>query len=185
MATPDTAKVTLLAADKAGDEILVDELVRLVNGAYAIGEAGLWRDGTTRTAPGEIAEAIRGGGMLAAELEGRLAGCACLRPLDTQTADLGLISAAPARWGRGVGRDLVRTAEDLMRRRGIKTMQLELLVPQGWIHPQKQRLRDWYTRLGYRVISTARFEEVAAHLEPQLATPCEFLIFHKPLTADR
>ena len=156
-------------------------MFRSVNDAYAIGEAGLWRDGATRTTPTEIAAAIRSGGMLAATFEGRLAGCAYLRPLDVETADLGLISAAPERWGDGVGRELVGVAEVLTRQRGVTTMQLELLVATGWEHPNKRRLRDWYTRLGYRVIGTARFDQVAAHLEAQLATPCEFLIFRKAL----
>jgi GNAT superfamily N-acetyltransferase len=119
--------------------------------------------------------------MLAATLEGRLAGCAYVRPLDEGTADLGLVAAAPERWGSGLGRQLVRCAEELMRLRGVTTMQLELLVPKRWVHPEKDRLRAWYTRLGYRVIRSAPFEQVAAHLASQLATPCEFLIFRKPL----
>lgn len=178
-----TPEVRLLAADKARDASLVAELVRIVNGAYALGEAGLWQNGATRTGPGEIAEAIRSGGMLAATLEGRPVGCACLRPLDPHTADLALLSTTPDRWHMGIGGALVGAAEDLMRRRGVITMQLEVLVPTDWEHPTKQRLRDWYTHLGYRVIRTARFEQVAAHLEPWLATPCEFLIFHKPLAS--
>ena len=104
--------------------------------------------------------------MLAATLEGRLVGCAYVRPLDAGTADLGLMSAAPERWGSGVGRELVRSAEELMRSRGVTTMQLELLVPKEWVHPEKDRLRAWYTRLGYRVVRSAPFEEVAAHLAP-------------------
>ena len=135
--------------------------------------------------PSEIAEAIRSGGMLAATLEGQLVGCAYVRPLDAETADLGLISAAPERWGSGIGGELVRTAEELMRRRGVRTIQLPLLVPKGWEHPNKRRLRDWYTRLGYRVIRTDPFEQVAAHLASQLARPCEFLIFHKPVAGQR
>jgi GNAT superfamily N-acetyltransferase len=176
-----TAKVQPLAPDDAHDEALVDELARLVNDAYAVGEAGLWLDGTTRTTAAEIADAIRSGGVLAATLERRLVGCAYVRALDAGTADLGLISTAPDHWGGGVGRQLVRSAEELMRERGMTTMQLELLVPKRWIHPQKERLRAWYTRLGYRVIRSAPFEQVATHLASQLATPCEFLIFHKPL----
>jgi GNAT superfamily N-acetyltransferase len=176
------AEVKLLEADEARDGVLVDELVRIVNAAYAVGEAGLWREGTTRTGPDEIAAAIRSGGMLAATLEGRLAGCAYVRPLAPGTADLGLISTAPDRWGGGVGRALVRSAEELMRSRGATTMQLELLVPKGSVHPDKERLRNWYTRLGYRVVRSAPFEQVAAHLASRLAAPCEFLIFHKPLT---
>jgi GNAT superfamily N-acetyltransferase len=176
-----SAEVKLLAPDDAGDEVLVSELVRIINGAYAVGEAGLWVDGATRTGPSEIGEAIRGGVMLAAGVDGRLAGCACVRPLDAGTADLGLLAVAPDQWGGGVGRELVRAAEELMRSRGVTTMQLELLVPKGWVHADKDRLRSWYTRLGYRVTRSAPFEHVAAHLASQLATPCEFLIFHKPL----
>jgi hypothetical protein len=63
----------------------------------------------------------------------------------------------------------------------MATMQLELLVPKEWAHPEKERLRAWYIRLGYRVARSAAFEEVAAHLAPQLATPCEFLVFRKRL----
>ena len=176
-----TAKVTLLGPDESRDEVLVEELADLINAAYAVGEAGLWLEGTTRTGPGEIAEAIRSGGVLAATLEGRLVGCAYLRPLDADTADLGLISTAPDRWGNGIGRQLVRSAEDLMRSRGVTTMQLELLVPKGWVHPEKDRLRGWYTWLGYEVVRSAPFEQVAAHLASQLAVPCEFLIFYKRL----
>lgn len=176
-----TPEVMLLPADRAGDASVVDELVHIVNSAYAIGEAGLWREGWTRVTPAEIAAAIRSGGMLVAAVDGRLVGCAFLRPLGVETVDLGLVSATPDQWGNGVGRELVRTAEDLIRRRGVTTMQLELLVPKDWEHPKKRRLHDWYTRLGYRVVGTARFEQVAVHSEAQLVTPCEFLIFHKSL----
>jgi GNAT superfamily N-acetyltransferase len=176
-----TTDVRLLAPGEARDEVLVDELVRMVNGAYAAGEAGLWRAGTSRVGSDEIAEAIRGGGMLAASSEGRLVGCAYVRPLDAGAADLGLVSVAPDQWGRGVGRELVRSAEELMRSHGVTTMQLELLVPKGWVHPEKDRLRRWYTRLGYRIVRSARFEEVAGPPASQLAAPCEFLVFRKPL----
>jgi GNAT superfamily N-acetyltransferase len=178
---PAAAEVEPLAPDQARDEALVEELVRIINGAYAVGEAGLWLEGTTRITPAEIAEAIRSGGMLAATREGRLVGCAYVRPLDAGTADLGLISAVPDQWGSGIGRDLVRSAEELMRSHGVTTMQLELLVPKGWVHPEKDRLRSWYTRLGYRVVRSAPFEQVAAHLASRLAAPCEFLIFRKRL----
>ena len=182
-------EIKLLEPDDARAEALVEDLVRLVNRAYAVGEAGLWLEGARRTEPEEIAGAIRDSGMLAATLEGGLVGCAYVRPLDSATTDLGLVSTAPERWGMGVGRELVRSAEELVSSRGVATMQLELLVPKGWVHPEKDRLRAWYTRLGYRLAGTAPFEQVAGHLASQLATPCEFLVFRKPLaqraSADR
>jgi GNAT superfamily N-acetyltransferase len=178
-----TVEVRPLAPGKASDEVLVEDLVSLVNRAYAVGEAGLWVEGATRTEREEIADAIRSGGMLAATLEGSVVGCAYVHPLEPGAADVGLLAVALERWGSGVGRELVGSAEELMRLRGATTMQLELLVPKEWVHPEKVRLRAWYTRLGYRFVRSARFEEVAAHLASQLATPCEFLIFHKPLAS--
>ena len=174
-----TAAVRVLAAH---DESLVDDLVRIIDAAYAVGEDGLWLDGASRVRADEIAAAVRSGGMLAPTRDDRLVGCAYVRPLDGRTADLGLISTAPDEWGRGIGGELIRAAEELMRARRVTEMQLELLVPKDGVHPAKARLRSWYERLGYRVARSAPFEQVAAHLAPKLAVPCEFLIFRKPLT---
>jgi GNAT superfamily N-acetyltransferase len=154
-------EVKPLAPAEASIERLVERLVRIINDAYAVGEA------------------IRSGEMLLATGDGRIEGCARVQPLNETTAKLGMLAVTPDRWGSGAGRSLVRSAEELMRSRGVTTMQLELLVPKGWVHPEKKRLRDWYTRLGYTVTRSASFEDVAAHLRPQLRVPCEFLIFHK------
>jgi len=178
-----TAEVNLVASGEARDALLVGDLVRIINEAYAAGEAGLWLEGGQRTVAEEIGKAIGSGGMLVAMLEGRLVGCGYVHRVEAGTADLGLLAVAPDQWGSGVGRELVRSAEELMRSRGVATMQLELLVPKGWVHPEKERLSDWYARLGYRVVRSAPFEEVAAHLASQLAVPCEFLIFRKALAA--
>jgi GNAT superfamily N-acetyltransferase len=174
-------EVKPLAPAEASIERLVERLVRIINDAYAVGEAGLWVDGAKRTDVAEIGEAIRSGEMLLATGDGRIEGCARVQPLNETTAKLGMLAVTPDRWGSGAGRSLVRSAEELMRSRGVTTMQLELLVPKGWVHPEKKRLRDWYTRLGYTVTRSASFEDVAAHLRPQLRVPCEFLIFHKRL----
>jgi GNAT superfamily N-acetyltransferase len=176
-----TIDIRLLSPAEARDESVVEQIVRVINAAYAVGEAGLWVDGWTRTNPSEIGEAIRSGGLLAATAEGDIVGCACVQPIDADTAELGLVSAALEHRGSGIGRELVHSAEELMRSRGVTTAQLELLVPKEWKHPEKERLRDWYRRLGYRVVRVARFEEIAPKAAPQLATPCEFLVFQKTL----
>jgi ribosomal protein S18 acetylase RimI-like enzyme len=175
-------QVDVLPPDAASDELLVAEIVALINRAYALGEDGLWLEGTVRTRPPDIAAAIRSGGMLAATVDGELVGCAYVTSLDESTADVGLISVSPDQQGAGVGREIVRFAEDLMRERGARIAQLELLVPRDGTHPTKERLRAWYTRLGYEVVRTAPFDEIAGHGASELATPCEFLVFRKPLT---
>jgi GNAT superfamily N-acetyltransferase len=159
----------------------VRELVRLVNGAYASGEAGLWRDGLERTDEDEIAAAVRAGEMLVATAGGRLVGCARVRARDSVTGDIGLIAADLETWGSGVGRALVRAAEDRMRSRGAETMRLELLVPRDSLHPTKERLRDWYTRLGYEIVGSVPLEEAMPRVALSLAVPCDLLLFSKPL----
>jgi ribosomal protein S18 acetylase RimI-like enzyme len=166
----------------ASSESLASEVAEIINAAYAVGEDGLWVEGTTRTDPEKVAGMIRSGGVLVAMRDGEVVGCASVRPLDASTAELGFISSRPENWGGGIGRQLVRGAEELMRSRGATEMQLELLVPKEGVHPAKERLRDWYERLGYRVVRTAPFEEIATHPADDLAKPCEFLIFRKPLS---
>jgi GNAT superfamily N-acetyltransferase len=176
-----TVLVELLAPEAADDAALVDRLTGIVNRAYAEGEAGIWLPGTERIGADEVAAAIRAGELLGATLDGALVGCGRAVMLDATTGDVGLVSAAPEAWGAGVGRALVRAAEERLAARGATVMQLELLVPRGWEQPHKTRLRGWYERLGYRVVRTAPFGEIAAPGADRLAGPAEFLIFRKPL----
>jgi GNAT superfamily N-acetyltransferase len=178
-----TSHVQVLAPAAAEDDAVVEALVRVINAAYAVGEEGLWLDGWVRVTRGEVQEAVRSEGMFAASVDGEIVGAAFVRPIDATTSDLGLVSATPAHWGTGLGGEIVRAAEDRVRGQGVTAMQLELLVPQEWVHPHKDRLRRWYIRLGYEVVRTAAFEEVATHAASQLATPCEFLVFKKSLAA--
>jgi hypothetical protein len=82
-----------------------------------------------------------------------------------------------------VGREIVSAAEELMRSRGVRTMQLELLVPRNGVHPEKERLRAWYERRGYRVVGSRPFAEPDTDRAARLATPCDFLLFNKALRA--
>jgi|tagenome__1003787_1003787.scaffolds.fasta_scaffold18514272_1 GNAT superfamily N-acetyltransferase len=164
----------------AGEEH-VSAIVRLVNDAYAAGEMGLWRDGLQRTDEAEIAAAVRAREMLVAAIDGRAVGCARVRSVDPTTAEVGLITADPGSWGSGVGRAVVRAAEDRARSQGATTMRLTLLVPREGAHPFKDRLRDWYTRLGYEVVGSVALEEAMPHVAPSLAVPCDLLLFSKPL----
>ncbi len=165
----------------ADDETLVPELVSLINRAYARGEAGLWRDDPGRTDDAEIAEAVRAGHMLVALAGGRIAGCLRTRALDATTSEVGLIGVDPGAWGGGTGRALVDAAEDRARARGASTMQLELLVPRTGTHPDKERLREWYSRRGYALVRRVPMEEYLPHVAPLLSAPGDILVFAKPL----
>jgi GNAT superfamily N-acetyltransferase len=165
----------------ADDETVVPELVSLINRAYARGEAGLWRDDPGRSDEAEIAEAVRAGHMLVALAGGRIAGCLRTRVLDASTSEVGLIGVDPDAWGGGTGRALVDAAEDRARAHGATRMQLELLVPRTGTHPDKERLREWYSRRGYAVVRRVPMEEYLPHVAPLLSAPGDILVFAKPL----
>jgi GNAT superfamily N-acetyltransferase len=172
--------VELLQPGAADDHTLVEALTALVNRVYAVGEAGLWKDGAARTTAAETAADIRAGEMAVARLRRQIVGCVRIFLLeDGRIGELGLLAADPEHRGIGVGRALVDFAEETNRRRGVEALALELLVPSGWVHPVKRFLLDWYTRRGYVVVARQPFADVYPSLGPLLSTPCLLLVLQK------
>ncbi len=168
----------------ATDADVVPQLTDLINRVYAEAEEGLWVDGATRTTAAEVADLVGAGEIAVARRDGHdehIVGSVRIQQLDDELGEFGMLVADPAHRGEGIGRDLVRFAEDRCRRQGRAIMQLELLVPRNWTHPSKAFLDAWYTRIGYRPLRTGTIEETYPHLAPLLATPCDLVIYHKPL----
>jgi GNAT superfamily N-acetyltransferase len=175
--------VRMAPAAAAKDTALVHELACLVNRVYAVAEEGLWAEGAPRTTPAEMAGLIGAGQIAVARAKERIIGAVRIQRLDTGEGEFGMLVADPAHRGTGVGRELVRFAERWSHEQGVDTMQLEVLVPRHWAHPSKEFLKAWYTRVGYRPVRTGQFEESYPELAPILATPCDFVIYHKDLPA--
>jgi GNAT superfamily N-acetyltransferase len=179
--------IEMLVARASTDDGLVGELCGLVNQVYATAEAGLWVDGAARTTPEEMAGLIAAGEIAVARSfrgdasDDQIVGVVRVQQIDELTGEFGMLMADPAHRGEGIGRDLVRFAEERFHRRGVPTMQLELLVPRDWTHPTKEFLDAWYTRIGYRPVRTGSIDDDYPHLAPLLATPCDFVIYHKAL----
>jgi GNAT superfamily N-acetyltransferase len=150
-----------------------DEIARMINAAYAAGEAGLWRPGTERISAPAVRDLLEAGELIVVHRDGALAGCVRVRELDADTAELGLLSAA--REGSGAGRELIARAEQWAREHGKTRMRLQLLVPVEGEHAFKVRLHDWYSRLGYRVTGREAFPHES------LAAPCDLVNYEKGL----
>jgi ribosomal protein S18 acetylase RimI-like enzyme len=174
-------EIQLLSADESDDAALMARVTELTNEVYAVAEDGLWSDGATRTTIDEVSELTRAGELAVARLGGRVVGSVRVQRLDARTGEFGMLAADPAFRGIGVGRELVHFAEGRSRDAGLRDMQLELLVPREWSHPSKVFLADWYSRIGYRVQRKGAIEEAYPALAPLLATPCDFVIYRKPL----
>ncbi|MEU4240763.1 GNAT family N-acetyltransferase [Actinoplanes sp. NPDC026619] len=153
----------------------------LVNEVYTTGEEGLWAGEVSRTGPAEIASFIAAGELLITHLDGEIVGAARVQRLPSGEGEVGMLAAHPKRRGAGIGRDLLAYAESWAQAQGLRTMQLELLVPKTWKHPVKEFLHTWYTRSGYQVVRVTDLTESFPALAPRLATPCDFLIFNKQL----
>lgn len=163
------------------DDATVTALTELINEVYASSEKGLWIEGMARTTPEEIGALVRDGQIAVARLDARLAGCVRVHRVDASTSEFGMLAASPAYQGTGVGRALVRYAERHGRDQGSRLMRLELLVPREWSHPSKEFLAGWYGRIGYRPVRTGTIEDAHPHLAAWLATPCDVVVYEKPL----
>ena len=172
-------QIALAAAEQ--DAALARELAGLVNRVYAAAEAGLWVDGTERTTPAQMAGLIAAGQIALARAQEQIVGAVRVQRLDDDMGEFGMLVADPAHRGMGVGRELVRFAERWSQAQELDTMQLKVLVPRHWTHPSKEFLTAWYTRIGYRPVLTRHVEESHPELVPLLATPCDFVTYHKNL----
>jgi GNAT superfamily N-acetyltransferase len=178
---PARIAIRLLEAADSHDERLVHHLTSLINEVYATAESGLWRDGATRTTASELAELIRAQQIAVATRQGQIAGSVRVHDVADDASEFGMLVAAPDQRGTGVGRALVAFAEQRSRERGLRAIQLELLVPRGWRHPSKEFLKAWYSRIGYRPLRTTSIDDAHPHLAPLLATPCDLAVYEKPL----
>jgi N-acetylglutamate synthase-like GNAT family acetyltransferase len=163
------------------DEGRAEQLSKLINAVYAVAERGLWREGAKRTTVAELADEIRAGEIVAAFRNGDVVGCVRVHDVAPDTSEFGILVAAPEQRNTGVGRALLDHIEARARERGMRAMQLELLVPREWTHPTKEFLKDWYGRRGYALIAQRDFREAYPHLAPLLATPCDLQVREKPL----
>ena len=149
------------------------EILRIINAAYDHGEAGIWEPGWARTQLDDVERMVDAREIAVLRADGRILGSVRIRRLDEDTSELGMLSVDPAAMGAGAGRALLAFAEQL---HGTPFMQLELLVPRA-PHAHKQRLHEWYSRLGYRLISEREFDE------PLLAGPTDMRTYRKSLRA--
>jgi GNAT superfamily N-acetyltransferase len=181
MIRTDPGSIRLLEPEAAGDAELIERLTDLINGVYATAESGLWRDGSTRTTATEVAELIRRGEIAVATREERIVGSVRLHDVADDASEFGLLVAAPDERNTGLGRALLDFVERHSRERGLRAVQLELLVPHDWSHPSKEFLKAWYGRRGYQLARTERFDDAYPQLAPLLATSCDLEIHEKRL----
>ena len=110
-----------------------------------------------------------------------------------RTADFGPIAVAPARQGRGIGKALVRAAEEWARTRaGCDRMRIEVVhhrtdlwraaaAPTAGEEGGAGSASGFYARLGYELVGTAPCDTAHNCGGGQLTRPSHFLVLEKLL----
>jgi GNAT superfamily N-acetyltransferase len=159
----------------------IRKLAELINRVYDEAESGMWKAQGTRTTAGQIEELLRAGALILAEYRGAVVGSVNVNLLEAGVAEFGMLVADPVHRNKGIGTALVEAAEDWARKMKCEVMRLELLTPRTWRHPSKEFLKEWYGRMGYRPQFTEPLEGLHPDKVAQLATDCDFTVWHKRL----
>ena len=145
----------------------VPGLVRLVNVAFRVEQPFIEGDRID-------AEGVRGymekGRFLLTEDSAGLAGCVYVE-LREGRGYVGLLGVDPLRQGTGLGRKLMRAAEDYFREAGCSVVDLRIISP-------RTALLDFYRHLGYSQTGTAPFAT-----DVPIKIPCHCILMSKRLSA--
>jgi GNAT superfamily N-acetyltransferase len=159
----------------------IKRLSDLINEVYDDAESGMWKRQGIRTNSAEVERLLRAGAVILAEIDGLLVGSVNVNLMGAGIGEFGMLVADFNHRGKGIGSALVDRAENWAKGLACHTMRLELLTPRHWAHPSKEFLKKWYARIGYEPQATEPFESLHPELAPELATECDFTVWHKSL----
>lgn len=150
---------------KAGDR---DRLIPLINGAFSAAEPFMTGP---RTDPERLAEAMRKGTILLAEDEAGGLVASVYAEMRGERGYVGMLAVDGARQGGGVGRRMMRSAEEYLRGRGCTAVDITVLS----LRPE---LPPLYRKLGFVETGTEPFHyphPIRGGLE------CHCVVMSKPL----
>ena len=140
-----------------------------------------------RTDTAEVIRGIKARRFIIAfkdQTESELVGCTRFDPTfdrDRHIGEFGMLAVGEKWLGQRIGSRLICAAERTLKESGCSVCCLELLRPNKWTHPEKVKLHDWYSRIGYKEVSTMNLAELNPHLTHLLATECTLHVYHKRL----
>ena len=141
-------------------------LANLINEAFKV--EAFFKIGD-RTSVDEILQMMADGQFLVLEEPlGTMAGCVYLK-FQGDRAYFGMLSIAPSRQGRGLGRILIDAVEARSRERGCRAVDIHIVN-------LRNELPGFYRRLGYVDAGTLPFSDA-----DRASRPCHFIVMTKAL----
>jgi len=161
----------------------IESVAELINKVYLITESDFWPQNGSyeRTNALEITQFIAKKELIIARIEEEIVGAVHIYPVKDDVCGFGMLVSSPEKRGAGIGRMLMKSIEDWAMMNTYKIIQLELLKPINYLHPDKEFLKGWYTKLGYRIISKTSYGDLYPNQASLLKIPCNFEIYQKNL----
>ena len=177
----DGLTIDRVAPSNAAESELVERVATLINAAYIAAEHGLWHIPVGRTHADEVREWIAAARLVAAWVDGTVVGSVTSHLIDPVTGWFGALAVDLSWTGRGIASGLVRHAEREAAAAGAVSMQLELLQPEP-PHGHQERLRTWYSAIGYRPTGRLELAEIDANAVDHARFPLHAVVMRKALT---
>lgn len=156
-------------------------IANLINRVYLFTEKDFWpHDGQyQRTSTNEIESFIRKKELIIATKSLEIVGAVHIYHLKENICGFGMLVSSPKYRGIGIGSLLMKSIENWAKTNHNKTIQLELLKPIEYKHPDKEFLTSWYTKLGYKYVSKTLYHDLYPEQASLLKVPCNFEIYQK------
>ena len=175
-------KVKILKITTISENEII-HLTDLINAVYENSEGDFWpSDGSyTRTNVDEIADFISKNEMIVVTINDVIIGSVHIYPIDKSTLGFGMLTCSLEHRKMGVGNLLLKSVEQFAADHKFEKIQLELLKPENFNHPEKEFLEKWYLKWGYQFKETISHQKLYFKQATMLKFPCKFDIFRKLL----
>jgi N-acetylglutamate synthase-like GNAT family acetyltransferase len=148
----------------------VETITKLINRAFAHGHTYLLEE---RIQAEQVEEYMRKGHFLLIEEEGQIVGLRYVEFLGDARAYIGLLSVAPDKQRRGLGRRLNEASEQFCRENGCK-------VIEGLVLNFNEAILEKNKRLGYKAVGTVASDNFPEYAD-RIPGPWHFIKIEKHL----
>lgn len=159
----------------------LERLHDILEEVYRIAESDLWVKAYARIAFADFEALIQKGELIIARYDKTIVGCIHYYKKNDYKYGFGLLCVDFDYKGLGIGRALINRAEELAFQNGATEMELEVLRPKGLKVAFKERIREWYERMGYEYTHSQNFAEIKPIKAQNLKRPSDFDYYVKSL----
>ncbi len=158
-------------------------ITNLINTVYENSEREFWpTDGSyTRTTIDEISSFVEKEELIIAKVDNIILGTVHVYPINSTTLGFGMLTASIKYRKKGIGNLLLQAVETYAKTNKFSKIQLELLKPVHFKHPEKEFLEKWYRKNDYELTDTISHENLYFKQAAMLKFPCKFDIFTKTI----